>query len=388
MVRPDQAVRAHPRSRGENLRSCRPGSKRPGSSPLTRGKRLSSSTLSLLTGLIPAHAGKTRASCWHAYRSRAHPRSRGENSDRFLGPLNGFGSSPLTRGKQPPAEVLQCRVRLIPAHAGKTRGPRSASSSGTAHPRSRGENSRASDGMSKVDGSSPLTRGKLGGRGLLRHQVRLIPAHAGKTKSSAHQQHQQPAHPRSRGENRFTDPLHGDHLGSSPLTRGKRDPATKRRRLRRLIPAHAGKTSSHAPCTADTRAHPRSRGENGKSACHLNPPSGSSPLTRGKRDGAAPGLVGWRLIPAHAGKTGWWGLPGLVSWAHPRSRGENVPVGNGGWHCPGSSPLTRGKLLPDQERLRLGRLIPAHAGKTDPEYRRSPDHRAHPRSRGENSWKR
>ena len=70
-------------------------------------------------------------------------------------------------------------------------------------------------------------------------------------------------------------------------------------------------------------AHPRSRGENKEGRRSRCLPSGSSPLTRGKRvQERAHGLVG-RLIPAHAGKTLTLASGGVEAPAHPRSRGEN-----------------------------------------------------------------
>ena len=50
--------------------------------------------------------------------------------------------------------------------------------------------------------------------------------------------------------------------GSSPLTRGKRERRTGQRYPPGLIPAHAGKTSTTAPSPSKRTAHPRSRGEN------------------------------------------------------------------------------------------------------------------------------
>ena len=50
------------------------------------------------------------------------------------------GSSPLTRGKPDGVEVGAVTARLIPAHAGKTRGKTKAGVRTGAHPRSRGEN--------------------------------------------------------------------------------------------------------------------------------------------------------------------------------------------------------------------------------------------------------
>ena len=51
--------------------------------------------------------------------------------------------------------------------------------------------------------------------------------------------------------------------------------------------------------------------------------------------------------------------------AHPRSRGENRRERMENRHRPGSSPLTRGKQLATSIEEATGRLIPAHAGKTD-----------------------
>ena len=91
---------------------------------------------------------------------------------------------------------------------------------------------------------------------------------------------------------------------------------------------------------------------------------GSSPLTRGKLTGICVpfGLVG--LIPAHAGKTTLSLSQPPQERAHPRSRGENMRSPASGTIGPGSSPLTRGKLILDSVPRGHGGLIPAHAGKT------------------------
>ena len=53
-----------------------------GSSPLTRGKRLAAGIVPHVIRLIPAHAGKTRSTRGACVWPRAHPRSRGENTSR------------------------------------------------------------------------------------------------------------------------------------------------------------------------------------------------------------------------------------------------------------------------------------------------------------------
>ena len=153
-----------------------------GSSPLTRGKPGGGLVDEAGMRLIPAHAGKTSSLAASAGAVRAHPRSRGENPHARMTPLQASGSSPLTRGKPRPSVHHASSGRLIPAHAGKT--PRRWLSTPwrAAHPRSRGENSHRMGGTEFPEGSSPLTRGKLVhlfGGDLL---IGLIPAHAGKTR--------------------------------------------------------------------------------------------------------------------------------------------------------------------------------------------------------------
>ena len=172
---------AHPRSRGENDAASAKRFADLGSSPLTRGKLGCQLAETTAPGLIPAHAGKTRLYPRRSHRGRAHPRSRGENTNCHPFSTSGWGSSPLTRGKRRVPRRRILREGLIPAHAGKTMPPTRASLELRAHPRSRGENSVPTVALMAGPGSSPLTRGK---RRRPRHGARprgLIPAHAGKT---------------------------------------------------------------------------------------------------------------------------------------------------------------------------------------------------------------
>ena len=71
--------------------------------------------------------------------------------------------------------------------------------------------------------------------------------------------------------------------------------------------------------------------------------SGSSPLTRGKRGPGDNRNLRRRLIPAHAGKTVRVQDRYVQVRAHPRSRGENTAIARTVTDTMGSSPLTRGK---------------------------------------------
>ena len=217
-----------------------------------------------------------------------------------------------------------------------------------AHPRSRGENCVPDAAVCEGDGSSPPTRGKPPVQERAGNVDGLIPAHAGKTVSAQPSAWTTWAHPRPRGENQRTRTPTARLWGSSPPTRGKRVRDHLAAIVERLIPAHAGKTLLLF-CFVDVRrAHPRPRGENGHGRGEPVDEPGSSPPTRGKRNGPGPDQRAGRLIPAHAGKTRWRRARSPPRKAHPRPRGENHTM-----HVPdaladGSSPPTRGKLRQDR----------------------------------------
>ena len=175
-----------------------------------------------------------------------------------------------------------------------------------------------------VVGSSPRGRGKLRAGFFSVVSVRLIPAWAGKTRSSSLSGLPVAAHPRVGGENHTY-------------------------RMRQLIPvwlipAWAGKTrcGRRRPCVRP--AHPRVGGENPEHSRATMWVTGSSPRGRGKHLFYLLFTFLCRLIPAWAGKTL---LPAYEALKHY-----------------GSSPRGRGKLADDGHAQPQRRLIPAWAGKT------------------------
>ena len=134
-------------------------------------------------------------------------------------------------------------------------------------------------------------------------------------------------------------------------------------------------------------AHPRSRGEHCASATEVSPCLGSSPLARGTSEELAKADKLGRLIPARAGNIAAQNASKAGSPAHPRSRGEHVIGEATTTYEGGSSPLARGTLVSLRSRCLRGRLIPARAGNIDGMFSRARGFPAHPRSRGEHSWK-
>ena len=168
---------------GENIPLGTPLDCVQGSSPRVRGKLPNRVHPTDLKGLIPAHAGKTYGCRTRGRRLRAHPRACGENFEATRREVAEKGSSPRMRGKQS-RRGPRNRIRgLIPAHAGKTFSLLGTSPRLRAHPRACGENFEATRREVAEKGSSPRMRGKQMVRGYKYSKVRLIPAHAGKTRS-------------------------------------------------------------------------------------------------------------------------------------------------------------------------------------------------------------
>ena len=160
----------------------------------------------------------------------------------------------------------------------------------------------------------------------------------------------------------FTPPVHG-FAGSSPLTRGKQDAGRPQFRNEGFIPTHAGRTSSFSWLLRRSADHPRSREENFLGLIAILIIVSHPPLTRGKPQFGHDRRGMGRLIPAHAGKTVavTRHTPGCRT--HPRSRGENVVFRVAMGSPSGSSPLTRGKQNGGSQTGSCWGLIPAHAGK-------------------------
>ena len=355
---------AHPRAGGENSPDARGANPRAGSSPRWRGKRVGRKAEALSLRLIPALAGKTRSVRVARSIEAAHPRAGGENLTLKRYSSMDTGSSPRWRGKLRLGWGMLGCMRLIPALAGKTLGLGERKTFPRAHPRAGGENSVLVSLARFLRGSSPRWRGKPPNHPINTLSSRLIPALAGKTKSSRSRSTAAPAHPRAGGENCLSQGGQLRSVGSSPRWRGKPARSFVLLEKSRLIPALAGKTSKSESFEISSTAHPRAGGENLFRAREIAGGAGSSPRWRGKRATLAARVETPRLIPALAGKTLQARAGHQPRPAHPRAGGENnasstLPASNGG-----SSPRWRGKLCFAVIKASQTRLIPALAGKT------------------------
>ena len=172
---------AHPRACGENSRAADHDDGTGGSSPRVRGKLDRARESVQVGGLIPARAGKTGGRHGRSRRPRAHPRACGENASTPPPGRASPGSSPRVRGKPANSCPVTGWGWLIPARAGKTRASPGPCPAGGAHPRACGENQTDRNGISLQSGSSPRVRGKRPPSRSRAGTRRLIPARAGKT---------------------------------------------------------------------------------------------------------------------------------------------------------------------------------------------------------------
>ena len=254
-----------------------------------------------------------------------------------------MGSPPRMRGKHSRRHNSSRVPGITPAHAGKTTCSRVAVRHRGDHPRACGENGDIIPRTASTKGSPPRMRGKHHIYNVVRLQIRITPAHAGKTGQSAILQKPKRDHPRACGENRSRAWKRKRKRGSPPRMRGKPVPLYQPNADRGITPAHAGKTCSQGRRAQCSRDHPRACGENVDDVLAKGGQQGSPPRMRGKLLEFDSPAFQIGITPAHAGKTPqnwmwtWWGRD------HPRACGENTMNSYQAGKKLGSPPRMRGK---------------------------------------------
>ena len=193
---------------------------------------------------------------------------------------------------------------------------------------------------------------------------RIIPAHAGQTSDYFSSEIISSDHPRACGANLIVFGVVHTHLGSSPRMRGKLEVKEFKSTATRIIPAHAGQTSTLGMTVVRPSDHPRACGANFATLVGSQLQNGSSPRMRGKRRFSRSTRRDGRIIPAHAGQTVCGACSTSVATDHPRACGANGKISSKTMVRTGSSPRMRGKLTADAGDTHSRRIIPAHAGQT------------------------
>ena len=171
-------------------------------------------------GIIPAHAGNTKAFLYAVSSLWDHPRACGEHL--VLSPCTTCdqGSSPRMRGTPAVDDVHHRLVGIIPAHAGNTRHGAYVRTLRWDHPRACGEHAGISLHDQGATGSSPRMRGTLTPALLASLRHGIIPAHAGNTDERVRREYSHRDHPRACGEHKALRATAGRMQGSSPRMRG------------------------------------------------------------------------------------------------------------------------------------------------------------------------
>ena len=152
-------LRDHPRACGEHSRPDHPTRYPRGSSPRMRGTLIMTANTTRRCGIIPAHAGNTNTYDNFACACGDHPRACGEHVIIRSFPRVMGGSSPRMRGTLGGAVLVDDLAGIIPAHAGNTRAVSRSIAASRDHPRACGEHCFRPLWRRRFLGSSPRMRG-------------------------------------------------------------------------------------------------------------------------------------------------------------------------------------------------------------------------------------
>ena len=267
-----------------------------------RGKVLSAPTVTLPSGITPAHAGKSYLCCGMVLPGWDHPRTCGEKwAGESLG-KQGRGSPPHMRGKAPTGYASSATSGITPAHAGKRKYAPSMDAYWWDHPRTCGEKLLTSLTACVPAGSPPHMRGKVSRTAYLGLLDGITPAHAGKSVQLNISAIAIRDHPRTCGEKSAITAHAVPMTGSPPHMRGK-DVAYKfAGKCHGITPAHAGKSGPGNPWGSKDGDHPRTCGEKDFVFCSNSEKLGSPPHMRGKAFFTRLPVPCAGITPAHAGK--------------------------------------------------------------------------------------
>ena len=113
-----------------------------------------------MTGITPAHAGKSGAPTLATAATGDHPRVCGEKASLMLASDAELGSPPRMRGKVREIKTGKSRRGITPAYAGKSFLAAGWGASTRDHPRVCGEKAALSSVTAPIWGSPPRMRGK------------------------------------------------------------------------------------------------------------------------------------------------------------------------------------------------------------------------------------
>ena len=206
-----------------------------------RGKGMYFRIIILRLGITPAHAGKRGCKSVLLQADGDHPRACGEKGLKYIDFSCSSGSPPRMRGKEGQETSIDVVRGITPAHAGKSYNGLVCAACAWDHPRACGEKAKVGRSKWFAAGSPPRMRGKAcPGSGQGAGQG-ITPAHAGKSFFSLPACGLSWDHPRACGEKDDLLSCSGFFRGSPPRMRGKAIQHQMGRTGTGITPAHAGK---------------------------------------------------------------------------------------------------------------------------------------------------
>ena len=176
-----------------------------------------------------------------------HPRVCGEKKKMNMRKDKRMGSPPRMRGKADYTPVVDVRVRITPAYAGKSDNFVAALSDFGDHPRVCGEKPDAPSLCVAPLGSPPRMRGKVAAISAYNAAPGITPAYAGKSYEKRLFLSGSWDHPRVCGEKKRKGNSPHARTGSPPRMRGKDLSGLKTKSTLRITPAYAGKSARWLP---------------------------------------------------------------------------------------------------------------------------------------------
>ena len=212
--------------------------------------------------------------------------------------------------------------------------------------------------------------------------IGIIPAHAGLTQCSIQRRPSGRDHPRACGAHFSLLQVTVILQGSSPRMRGSHGDERFKDSSYGIIPAHAGLTLKYYWNASAFWDHPRACGAHQKAFRPAGRSGGSSPRMRGSRCSQCPIRTKYGIIPAHAGLTRGQPRRSFCRRDHPRACGAHFPKFSNRIFEQGSSPRMRGSPIPSNLALSAAGIIPAHAGLTPQRHDVTSADWDHPRACG------
>ena len=213
--------RDHPRVCGEKLIALISTPSVVGSPPRMRGKASGVPPCSCSPGITPAYAGKRARGIQPQQGKQDHPRVCGEKRRSYGKLRRPLGSPPRMRGKAIHHPCCTLLLGITPAYAGKSRTALCTPAQTWDHPRVCGEKPLKDELCKRYWGSPPRMRGKGRLHEVLGNSVGITPAYAGKSTSPCRFHRVQRDHPRVCGEKTLLVGIPKNLTGSPPRMRGK-----------------------------------------------------------------------------------------------------------------------------------------------------------------------